>query len=529
MKKLLSLLLAFALILTLMPSVLAASEEQTQAADALHTLGLFQGTSTKADGTPNYDLDRAPTRNEAVTMLIRLLGKESEAKAGKWETPFTDVAQWAQPYVGYAYANGLTNGTSATAFGGESLVSAAQYLTFVLRALGYSSGADFQWDASWELSDRLGITHGEYSASNNGRFVRGNAAEISVNALPAKQKGSDETLAQKLIADGVFTEAQYRAARAKMNGEVDPNTPENLALYQFTYDAKADGYVITDYKREAEICNIPSEYRGKPVVAINCTSFIVTKAEVVRIPSTIQEISTLFGNVFECKKFVVAEDNPSFCAVDGVLMNKDKTELIRYPSARLVDSYHVPDTVTKVDWYAFRGNYEDRKMDIVIPTSVTYIGDGAFNAFRGSNLTVRVEGSTKGWHPNTFCIWGDPIHVESSDPLNFHTTNMRVYEDQNCKLNLTAVEYANNGKICAVRIHYDNPYPDQVQCMMTLLDERGRFNDEDSFWLHSFKKGEGEFTFYVPIDFAANKWDITIRRKISSDQYFDNVFGARIN
>ncbi len=527
MKKLLSLLLAFALILTLMPSVLAASEEQTQAADALHTLGLFQGTGTKADGTPNYDLDRALTRNEAVTMLIRLLGKESEAKAGKWETPFTDVAQWAQPYVGYAYANGLTNGTSATAFGGESLVSAAQYLTFVLRALGYSSGADFQWDASWELSDRLGITHGEYSASNNGRFVRGNAAEISVNALPAKQKGSDETLAQKLIADGVFTEAQYRAARAKMNGEVDPNTPENLALYQFSYDAKADGYVITDYKWDSKTCDIPSEYREKPVVAIDCT--IHTNAEVIRIPSTIQEIPKLFENIFDCGEFIVAEGNPSFCAVDGVLMNKEQTELLRYPPKRITDSYHVPNTVTTIYHGAFRGDYEDRKMDIVIPTSVTYIGDGAFNAFRGSNLTVRVEGSTKGWHPNTFCIWGDPIHVESSDPLNFHTTNMRVYEDQNCKLKLTAVEYANNGKICAVRVRYNNPYQDRVQCMMTLLDEKDGYGYPDNLWLHSFEKGEGEFTFYAPIDFAAHKWDIKARMKVSSDEYFDTVFGARIN
>lgn len=528
MKKLLSLLLAFALILMLMPSVLAASEEQTQAADALHTLGLFQGTGTKADGTPNYDLDRAPTRNEAVTMLIRLLGKESEAKAGKWETPFTDVAQWAQPYVGYAYANGLTNGTSATAFGGESLVSAAQYLTFVLRALGYDSGSDFQWDASWELSDKLGITQGEYSASNNSRFVRGNAAEISVNALPAKQKGSDEMLAQKLIADGVFTEAQYRSARAKMNGEVDPNTPENLALYQFTYDAKADGYVISDYnyKKEARICIIPSEYRGKPVVAIN--QFFTTDAEVIRIPSTIQEVKC-FENIFKCREFIVAGDNPSFCAVDGVLMNKDKTELIRYPSARLVDSYHVPDTVTKVDWFAFRGGYEDRKMDIVIPASVTYIGEWAFNAFSGSNLTVRVEGSTKGWHPNTFCIMGDPIHVESSDPLDFHTTNMRVYEDQNCKLKLTAVEYANNGKICAVRVRYNNPYQDRVQCMMTLLDEKDGYGYPDNRWLHSFEKGEGEFTFYAPIDFAAHKWDIKARMKVSSDEYFDTVFGATIN
>ena len=77
------------------------------AADSLHALGLFTGTGTGADGKPNYDLNRAPTRQEAVTMLVRLLGKEEEAKAGCWQTPFTDVVSWAAPYVGSAYENGL--------------------------------------------------------------------------------------------------------------------------------------------------------------------------------------------------------------------------------------------------------------------------------------------------------------------------------------------------------------------------------------------------------------------------------------
>ena len=55
------------------------------------------GTGTGADGAPVYELDRAPTRNEAVTMLVRLLGKEEEAldgiviKEGKlmWGSPGT--------------------------------------------------------------------------------------------------------------------------------------------------------------------------------------------------------------------------------------------------------------------------------------------------------------------------------------------------------------------------------------------------------------------------------------------------------
>ncbi|MBE6935640.1 MAG: hypothetical protein E7458_03970, partial [Ruminococcaceae bacterium] len=31
-----------------------------------------------------------------------------EAETETWNTPFTDVDEWAKPYVGYAYANGLT-------------------------------------------------------------------------------------------------------------------------------------------------------------------------------------------------------------------------------------------------------------------------------------------------------------------------------------------------------------------------------------------------------------------------------------
>ena len=196
MKKLLSLLLAFALVLTMMPSALAASDEQTQAADALHTLGLFQGTGTKADGTPNYDLDRTPTRSESVAMLVRLLGKESEAKSKTWNIPFSDVAAWAQPYVGYAYANGFVNGTSQTTFSGDDVVTAAHYLTFILRVLGYSSNTDFQWDRAWDLSDKLGITNGEYSS--NGPFTRGDMAVISRNALDATYKNSEKTLLSSL-------------------------------------------------------------------------------------------------------------------------------------------------------------------------------------------------------------------------------------------------------------------------------------------------------------------------------------------
>ena len=121
MRKWISCFLALVLLISLSLPALAAESEAQEAAQTLYELGLFQGTGTDAAGKPAFDLERAPSRAEAVTMLVRLLGKEREALAGDWNTPFTDVADWAKPYVGYAYANGLTAGVSQTRFGGKTL------------------------------------------------------------------------------------------------------------------------------------------------------------------------------------------------------------------------------------------------------------------------------------------------------------------------------------------------------------------------------------------------------------------------
>lgn len=199
-RRLLSTLLAGTIMCSTVPTAFAASSEAINAADSLYSLGLFNGTGTDANGKPIYDLDRSPTRAEAVTMLVRLLGKDDAAKNGDWNTPFTDVAAWAKPYVGYAYANKLTSGTSAASFGSSATVTASQYLTFVLRALGYESGTDFQWNKAWELSDKIGLTDGRYQAGTTD-FTRGDVAIISKQALSTKRKDSSATLYETFSTD----------------------------------------------------------------------------------------------------------------------------------------------------------------------------------------------------------------------------------------------------------------------------------------------------------------------------------------
>lgn len=245
MKKFIAFVLTLILAFSVAPSAFAASDTAMNSADALHALGLFDGVGADANGNPNYDLDRAPTRAEAITMLVRLLGKAEEAKAKMWTTPFTDVADWAKPYVGYAYANKLTMGTSATTFGNDDKVSATQYLTFVLRALGYESGSDFQWDKAWELTDKIGITNGEYNA-NSTIFLRGDVVIISNNALPIQQKGNGQTLAEKLIADGIFTKAQYDHRNNTSREETEPQSEFDLIEFLMSQNPTEVGYGYAD-------------------------------------------------------------------------------------------------------------------------------------------------------------------------------------------------------------------------------------------------------------------------------------------
>jgi hypothetical protein len=105
--------------------------------------------------------------------------------------------------VGYAFEKGLTNGSSATKFG-TGIASVKMYLTFVLRALGYSDaeGGEFTWDKPEELARNAGILPESVHLDN---FLRADVVLISEAALSAKLKDSRDTLLDKLIADGAVS------------------------------------------------------------------------------------------------------------------------------------------------------------------------------------------------------------------------------------------------------------------------------------------------------------------------------------
>lgn len=200
----------------------AFAANYTNCADSLHEMGLFQGTQN------GYDLDRTPTRAEAAVMLVRLLGKEAEAKALTYTAPFTDLKGWEKPYVQYLYSNGLANGTNRTTFNPTGKCTAQMYAVFLLRALGYSDTADFSYANAIETAREQGIY--DTGIINVQNFLRDDAAAASYTVLSVSPKNSEGTLLDQLVSENAITEAdaksyqnlfstyaQYREATAGMD------------------------------------------------------------------------------------------------------------------------------------------------------------------------------------------------------------------------------------------------------------------------------------------------------------------------
>lgn len=194
------------LITVLVNSVSVASERdlrfETEVATILNSLGLFNGISDS-----DYDLDREASRVEAVVMIIRLMGKEKEALSKNYSHPFEDVPSWADKYIGYAYANNIVNGVSPTEFGNNS-INCTTYLTYMLRALGYSDfcNTDFCWNDPYDLAIRINLLPSVVDREN---FIRADMVCISYAALNTRTKTNGNFLCVNLINDGVIRQELF--------------------------------------------------------------------------------------------------------------------------------------------------------------------------------------------------------------------------------------------------------------------------------------------------------------------------------
>ena len=103
-----------------------------------------------------------------------------------------------------------------------------------------------------------------------------------------------------------------------------------------------------------------------------------TSLSKVKLPKNLTGINWgVFSDCTSLAEITVSPDNKNYSSVDGVLFNKDGSELIIYPKGNGRSAYTVPDGVTSISGSAFSGCTS--LTEIVIPDSVTTIGKSAFS------------------------------------------------------------------------------------------------------------------------------------------------------
>lgn len=191
-------------------------------ADGLTEMGLLKGTgATYGSG---YELERQAVRVEGLVMFIRLMGEEKAALASTAVNPFADSPSWADRYLAYAYEKGYTTGIGTNAagkmmFGPNNTITAGEYMTFVLRALGYSetgSKPDFTWQTAMEAGVTYGvIRQSERTMLESGSFLRAQVVYLSVCALSAHTKDG-AVLLNQTASNGGYDQATMQAVQNRI-------------------------------------------------------------------------------------------------------------------------------------------------------------------------------------------------------------------------------------------------------------------------------------------------------------------------
>lgn len=186
-------------------------------AEALSVLNVLRGSGG------DLMLGRYAERVEGAAMLVRLLGVEEYALNSNNPHPFTDVPDWANPYVGYLYQNGFAKGIGNNEYGSAQYIDEKSYLTFLLRALGYSdkNGRDFTWDTVYSTALKAGLLEPGEEASTGRLIKRERMSQLSWRAMFLNHKVYGKLLLICLYEQGKISRENLEKLFSKSNRLID--------------------------------------------------------------------------------------------------------------------------------------------------------------------------------------------------------------------------------------------------------------------------------------------------------------------
>lgn len=195
--------------------------------------------------------------------------------------------------------------------------------------------------------------------------------------IPEIVKINGKTYTVAFLKENAFAFAK------SLTGVKLPNTITSISGSAFMYCSELKTVTLPD--AVTEICdnafegcsNLASVTLPATVKTIGKSAFMSCYELVsLNIPASVTSIGEDF--VSGCKKLesiTVAEKNLNYTSVDGVLYNKDVTELIVCPAGSLKKDFRIPETVRSVLTGSFRNVINLNSL--MIPASVNQISDSA--------------------------------------------------------------------------------------------------------------------------------------------------------
>lgn len=235
------------------------------------------------------------------------------------------------------------------------------------------------------------------------------------------EDGTERGLEKVVIENGTETigKEAFNGCK-KLNDIILPDSVtsigENAFQYTGLYNDWSNGnedvlyinnHLISVYQGTANECNIKS---GTKTIA-DSAFFACGSLPGITIPDSVTSIGnrafkdcnslksitipkrvTTIGNCafytcYDLQSIEVDSGNPEYCSENGVLYNKEKTEIIRFPKEKTEVSFAIPKSVTKIADGAFE--YCKNLTNVTIPNDMTSIGNNAFESCSGlTNITI---------------------------------------------------------------------------------------------------------------------------------------------
>ena len=195
-KKFISSVLALCCILTVWTvGVYAQPESTAEMNSILVALSEFKIMTGDPDGS--FRLDDTVTRAEFTKVAVAASKYKDSVATNLMISPFMDVpyTHWGAPYVKVGVKNGLITGYPDGSFDPDGAVAYEEAVTMLLRVLGYSED-DFgvSWPyGQLGLAGNLDMTK-NLSLNAGDRMTRRDVAQLVYNTLDVKQKESGQKL-----------------------------------------------------------------------------------------------------------------------------------------------------------------------------------------------------------------------------------------------------------------------------------------------------------------------------------------------